>query len=100
RSGESGLCQLAALEADQAEARGAGLAAVERDGQRLVAAALHRADEMVAIEPERRALDMVEGARREDERSARTIDLLADLTGLLPVGVQVLQREGELAIDM
>jgi cation diffusion facilitator family transporter len=79
---------------------GAGLAAVERQRQRPVAGTLRRPREMVAIEQERRALDMVERARRENESRAGAIDLLADLAGRLAIGVKVLERKGEFAIDM
>src|SRR3546814_14254746 len=55
---------------------------------------------MIAIEDEWVALDLVEGARREYERRASAIDLLTDLPGRLPVDVQILDREGELPVDM
>jgi hypothetical protein len=35
----------------------------------------------------------MERAHREDEGSTRSINFLADLPGLLSVGVQVLERE-------
>ncbi len=43
---------------------------------------------------------MMEGAGREDEGGAGAVDFLPDLPGRLAIRIKVLEREGELAIDM
>src|SRR3546814_1056205 len=92
--------QLAALPPNEAEQRRAGLAAAQRDDERAHVGQLDRADEMVAIEKEGGILDLVKGARREDEGGAGAIDFLPNLARRLSVGIKVLEREGELAVDM
>src|SRR3546814_20980567 len=61
---------------------------------------LDRADEMVAIEKAGGILDLVKGARREDEGGAGAIDFLPNLARRLYVGLQVIEPEGALAVDM
>lgn len=55
---------------------------------------------MIAEQPERRPLDMVERPARKDERRAGTIDLLPDLPGGLPIRIKILDGEGERTRDM
>src|SRR5690606_33888413 len=55
---------------------------------------------MIAEELERRAFDMVKGARREDQRGAGAIDFLTDLARRLAVGIEILERKAERPVDM
>lgn len=55
---------------------------------------------MVAVEIERRVLDPMERPGCEEEGRARAVDFLTYLSRALAVGVQVLEREAQLAVDM
>lgn len=48
---------------------------------------------MVAEDAKRSIADIVEGTGRKDKGGAGTIDFLTDLTGGLPVDVEIFQRK-------
>lgn len=55
---------------------------------------------MVAEETKWRSFDMMKGARREYEGAAGTVYLLPDLAAGLAVRIEILQRKGEVSVDM
>src|SRR3989344_1940455 len=84
---------------DEAEPGRAAFTAVEAKREPRWRHALEGTDEMIAIKVERRAVDAVEGAGREDERGPGAVDFLPHLPGGLTVGIKILDGEGEGGVD-
>jgi hypothetical protein len=87
-------------DAHETEHRIARLPPVEAERQRPLGCPFAGDREMIAEDPKRRVVDIVERPACENERGARAIDFLTNLAGWLAIDIQILDRKGERAVDM
>jgi len=86
--------QLSLSGPDETETGLARIAAAKLQAHLCLRIALARHQEVVTEHPEGRAFDIVEGATGKHEGGTRSIHLLTNLAGLLPVMIEILKREG------